>query len=81
MKKLSALLLAGLLGCSHAPSYIEQCSCCRSCTTDYECEVQCEKIKGCDCAEYSALEELVDAYQADLRELKQSEDEVEELRR
>lgn len=80
MKKLALALAILISGCSHTPSLMERCECCRSCTTDYECEVSCERDKGCDCAEYSALEEIVEAYQADLREYEQSEGEFKELR-
>ena len=79
MKKLALALAILISGGSHTLSLMERCECCRSCTTDYECEVSCERDKGSDCAEYSALEEIVEAYQADLREYEQSERELEEL--
>lgn len=77
MNRVFMVLVLLIAGCSHVQT---SCDCCSYCTSEYECKISCERDKGVECEKYSALEELQEAYQADLREYEQSEGEFKELR-
>lgn len=50
------LILALVLSISCSPSSAqEDCSCCFTCNTDWECERECEIDKGCDCEKVIAV--------------------------